>query len=458
LKTKPNIINSSFILILLGVFFIPFNSWDGLSFLGEYHRDACLLFFIAPFTLLIFKKNIKLPLHSLIFYFLLLFLIWAVVTTSLNSIDISNYFFKQTSGYYRFFRQFVSLIIAAFILPIIFYNVFINVNESKLLLKIRSAMLFSFIVVLSYSFIEILIVKFDLIFLKKAVLNLYDYIPFVEAKVDLRGRRISSITYETPALGMYLITIFAWMASYTLTTKKYYNFIPAVLVIILAIISGSRSALFIILVQSAVFIIVISKIRKYKNIFSKVLISLAIILTITSIISGPKIFNYVQNEIHSFKLNDTDHAVSNKSRFGIQYALYKVFLENPIIGVGYGQQAFESRSKYPSWSKRNNWEFKLIYLNQNDRSFPPGYNLYLRLVAETGIIGLAIFLLFIAHILIWCYNEMKVKNNIISIIIFVSMIGFLLNWLKIDTFRIYGFWICLSLIFSITKLKRNNAK
>tara|TARA_B100000780_G_scaffold231984_1_gene171877 strand:- start:185 stop:565 length:381 start_codon:yes stop_codon:yes gene_type:complete len=126
--------------------------------------------------------------------------------------------------------------------------------------------------------------------------------------------------------------------------------------------------------------------------------------------------------------------------------------------VGYGQQAFESRSKYPSWSKRNNWEFKLIYLNQNDRSFPPGYNLYLRLVAETGIIGLAIFLLFIAHILIWCYNEMKVKNNIISIIIFVSMIGFLLNWLKIDTFRIYGFWICLSLIFSITKLKRNNAK
>ena len=98
MKTEPNIINSSFILILLGVFFIPFNSWDGLSFLGEYHRDACLLFFIAPFALLIFKKNIKLPLHSLIFYFLLLFLIWAVVTTSLNSVDISNYFFASKCG------------------------------------------------------------------------------------------------------------------------------------------------------------------------------------------------------------------------------------------------------------------------------------------------------------------------------------------------------------------------
>ena len=448
MKTKPNIINSSFILILLGVFFIPFNSWDGLSFLGEYHRDACLLFFIAPFALLIFKKNIKLPLHSLIFYFLLLFLIWAVVTTSLNSAEISNYFFKQTSGYYRFFRQFVSLIIAAFILPIIFYNVFINVNESKLLLKIRSAMLFSFIVVLSYSFVEVLIVKFDLIFLKKAVLNLYDYIPFVEAKVDLRGQRISSITYETPALGMYLITIFAWMASYTLTTKKYYNFVPAVLVIILAIISGSRSALFIILVQAAIFIVVILKVRKHKNIFSKVIILLTIIFTTVTLLSGPKIINYVKNEIHSFKLDDSNHAVSNKSRFGIQYALYKVFLENPITGVGYGQQAFESRSKYPNWAKQNNWEFKLKYLNQKDKSFPPGYNLYLRLAAETGIIGFSLFLLFIVQILIWCYNSMKNENNVLAIIIFISMIGFILNWSKIDTFRIYGFWICLSLIFS----------
>mgnify|MGYP003332648669 CR=1 FL=1 len=74
------------------------------------------------------------------------------------------------------------------------------------------------------------------------------------------------------------------------------------------------------------------------------------------------------------------HALSNKSRFGIQQAMFEVFLENPISGTGYGLQAFESWKKYPNWAKNNNWEFRLKYLNQNDKKFPPGYNLYLRIL------------------------------------------------------------------------------
>ena len=38
--------------------------------------------------------------------------------------------------------------------------------------------------------------------------------------------------------------------------------------------------------------------------------------------------------------------------------MYQVFLDNPVVGTGYGQQAFVARSKYPSWAKRNNWEQK----------------------------------------------------------------------------------------------------
>jgi O-antigen ligase len=186
-----------------------------------------------------------------------------------------------------------------------------------------------------------------------------------------------------------------------------------------------------------------------------VIIFLAVIFTTVLLFSGPKIINYAKNEIDSFKLDDSNHSVSNKSRFGIQYALYKVFLENPLIGVGYGQQTFESRSKFPYWAKQNNWEFKIKYLNQKDKSFPPGYNLYLRLAAETGIIGLSLFLLFLAQILLWCHNSMKNENNVLAIIIFISMIGFILNWSKIDTFRIYGFWICLSLIFCSYKAIKN---
>tara|TARA_B100000767_G_scaffold210025_1_gene197027 strand:- start:1 stop:891 length:891 start_codon:yes stop_codon:yes gene_type:complete len=295
-----------------------------------------------------------------------------------------------------------------------------------------------------------------MISLKKPLLNIFDYFPFVDAKTDLRLKRISSVTFEPPALGTYLITIFAWMCSYIITSKSYFRFLPALLVITLAFISGSRAAFFIIIVQAIIFVFAISQSYQYNKIFSKIVLTSVIAISLGLLVYAPKIINYVDNEIQSFKLNDDDHSLSNKSRFGIQYAMFQVFLDNPVIGTGYGQQAFDARSKYPSWAKRNNWEFRLKYLNQNSKRFPPGYNLYLRLAAETGVLGLLGFLLVILYIMIWCYNNLMMQKNLLAIIVFVSMAGFMLNWLKMDTFRIYGFWICLALIFVASNKKISN--
>lgn len=447
MKLNLNIVYVSFYLILIGIFFLPFNSWNGISVLGEYYRDSCVLFFLLAFFILLFKKKIKLPLHSPIFYSLIVFLVWVAATTALNFETVTDNYFKQTSGVIRFLRQYFSLILAAFILPITFYNSFLNIDSKRIIYLIRKAIYYSFVIVIVYAIIEVLVVKFNLINLKKPVLNLFDYFPFVEAKTDLRLKRISSVTFEPPALGTYLITIFAWMCSYIITSKSYFRFLPALLVIVLAFISGSRAAFFIIVVQAFIFVFAISQSFQYNKIFSKIVLISAVAITIGFLAFAPKILNYVDNEIQSFKLNDNDHSLSNKSRFGIQYAMYKVFLDNPVIGAGYGQQAFEARSKYPPWAKRNNWEFRLKYLNQNNKRFPPGYNLYLRLAAETGALGLLSFLLFMCFISIWCYNNLFKQKNLLAIIVFVSMAGFMLNWLKMDTFRIYGFWICLALIF-----------
>ena len=406
-----------------------------------------MLFFLLAFFILLFKKKIKLPLHSPIFYSLIVFLVWVAATTALNFETVTDNYFKQTSGVIRFLRQYFSLILAAFILPITFYNSFLNIDSKRIIYLIRKAIYYSFVIVIVYAIIEVLVVKFNFINLKKPVLNIFDYFPFVEAKTDLRLKRISSVTFEPPALGTYLITIFAWMCSYIITSKNYFRFLPALLVIVLAFISGSRAAFFIIVVQAFIFVFAISQSFQYNKIFSKIVLTSAIAITIGFLAFAPKILNYVDNEIQSFKLNDNDHSLSNKSRFGIQYAMYKVFLDNPVTGTGYGQQAFDARSKYPSWAKRNNWEFRLKYLNQNNKRFPPGYNLYLRLAAETGALGLLSFLLFMCFISIWCYNNLFKQKNLLAIIVFVSMAGFMLNWLKMDTFRIYGFWICLALIF-----------
>ena len=440
-------------LIILGVFFLPFNSWEGIPYLGEYYRDSCFLFFISAFTILLFKKRIDVPYKNLIFQLLLFFILWALIATFLNSYNISEYFFKKTTGLSRFINQFGSLLIAAVILPITFFNGFKGFNLNSLLILIRKSILISLIVVSFYAFIEILIVKFDVIGLKKTVLNLFDYFPFTEAKTDMRLRRISSVTFEPPALGTYLISIAGWMFSYIITENRKQKYIPTIIVLFLGFISGSRAAFFAISVQLLIAVLILIKRSQSKrNVYKAALIT----FVTGGILLGTfnkQIFDYVKQEITSFKLNDSTHALSNKSRFGIQQAMFEVFLDNPISGTGYGLQAFESWKKYPGWAKNNNWEFRLKYLNQNDKRFPPGYNMYLRILSETGIIGMFVFGLFLLQIFLWCYNNLKNEHRTYSFIILISMIGFTLNWLKMDSFRIYFFWICLALIFLIDQSK-----
>ena len=439
--------------LLLGIFFIPFNSWSGIGFLGEYYRDSCFLFFSFAFVLVLFKRRINIPVKNLIFQFLILFILWSILATLFNAHNMADYYFKQTSGLSRFINQFGSLIIASIIIPLTFYNGFKWININKTFRLIRRVVLASLIIVLIYSIIEILIVKLNMVNLKKPLLNLFDYFPFTEAKTDMRLRRISSVTFEPPALGTYLLSIAGWMFSYILTEKKNFKYLPTLIVLFLGFMSGSRAAFFAIIIQFIIASIIFLKNKKLTRNIYRIIIgfSTASILTITYF-SEP-IYNYIKKEINSFKLDDSTHSLSNKSRFGIQQAMFYVFLENPISGTGYGLQAFESRKKYPTWAKKNNWEFRLKYLNQNDKRFPPGYNMYLRILSETGLVGFLFFGLMLLQIFLWCFNNLKSENSKIAFIILISMIGFSLNWLKMDSFRIYFFWLCLALIWVVEQRK-----
>lgn len=435
--------------ILIGIFFIPFNSWSGIGFLGEYYRDSCFLFFSFAFVFTLLKKRIQMPLNNLIFQFLILFILWSFLATLLNAHNILDYYFKQTTGVSRFINQFGSLIIASLIIPLTFYNGLKKININNIFRLIRRVILASLIIAFIYSLIEILIVKLNMVYLKKPLLNLFDYFPFTEAKTDMRLQRISSVTFEPPALGTYLLSIAGWMFSYVLTEKNRLKYLPLIIVLFLGFMSGSRAAFFAIIIQFLIALIFFLKHKNSSKNIYKILLGFSVIFLISLAYFNKPIIEYVKKEINSFKLDDSIHALSNKSRFGIQQAMFRVFTEHPISGTGYGLQAFESRKKYPAWAKKNNWEFRLKYLNQNDKRFPPGYNMYLRILSETGIVGLLFFGLIILQIFLWCYNNLKSENSILAFIIFISMIGFSLNWLKMDSFRIYFFWLCLALIWII---------
>lgn len=453
---KLSITHIASTLIFLGIFFIPFNSWEGVSFLGEFYRDSCFLFFSIAFMFLVFKRKIKIPYQNIIFQFLILLIIWSLVATILNSSNILEYFFKKTTGVERFINQYGALIICAILLPITFYNAFFTLDINKLFFRIRKILLASLTIVLAYAFIEVLIVKFGMLDLKIMVLNIFDYFPFTEAKIDPRSSRISSVSFEAPALGTYLLSISGWMFSYIITSNSKWKYIPTIIVVVLAFLSGSRAAFFITIIQALIFIAILLRNTRHSKTFLKTSFSFMLVSFVLFGVYSKEITGYVKNEIQSFKLDDKQHANSNKSRFGIQQAMLKVFLENPVAGTGYGLQAFESRKYYPVWAKRNNWEFRVMYLNQNDERFPPGYNIYLRFLSETGLVGFLIFCGLLIQVFLWCYNNFN-KHNLYSIVILISMTGFIMNWLKMDSLRIYAFWLCLALIFLMESKKLKNA-
>lgn len=457
---KLTIKHSYKFLFLLGVFFLPFNSYEGISFLGEYRRDGAIIFFLLSSLLFfidcIYKGKIKLPQKSLFIQFLILFLGWIFISTALNSSSIYQNYIKETSGFSRFIRQLISLSIALIIF-ITSYNIIISYSVKRMFLAIRKVFFYSFILVFFYGLLEILVVYYGILQLKP-ILLLFDYLPFIDVYLDFKGARISSITYEPPFLAIYLITITGWMFSYIITSKGVKKYIPTLLVFVLTFFSGSRTALIVVLIQFIIFVVVVFTIsNRLRKIINKFIILGSILLMVLFIVNGKKISQAIETKIESlnFKENLTTN-ISNKSRLGIQYTSILIFLENPIIGVGFGQQAYHARDKYPKWATANNYEFRLFYLNDTVKSFPPGYNIYTRLLAETGIIGFVIFITLMILILYQSVVSIKRRSNkekTISIVLFVSFIGFNINWLQFDSFRMYGFWICLSLL--IAQLNEN---
>lgn len=445
-------------LFFLGIFFIPFNSYEGVSFLGEYKRDGAIIFFLISIIFFLIdcslKKTIIIPVNNKPFQLFILFVILLFVSTLVNAFDVYSSFIKQTSGISRFIRQITAFGISFFIF-LTFYNIISKIPIKQLFLKIRTIFFYCFILISIYGFLETLTVYFNIRQLEDVVL-LFDYFPFTNVYLDYPNKRISSFSYEPPFLAIFLITIAGWMFSYIITSKGFLRFLPTLLVFFITFFSGSRTALIVILFQFILFLLVIFSInKKIRRMLTNMLIIITLSLATLFAFKGAKLSNAIEEKVSSlnFKENLLKN-LSNRTRFGIQYASLKVFSENPILGVGFGQQAYYARNKYPKWATHNNYEFKDYYLNDKDKSFPPGFNMYTRLLAELGIVGSLVFISLLLLIIYQIKKNIKARNNLektLAIVLLISFAGFIINWLQFDSFRVYGFWICFALFIKLQK-------
>lgn len=453
------------LLFFAGLFFIPFNNFEGLSFLGEYQREAGSYFFILAFGVLclesFMKGSVNLPYKNVLFQVVCLFVLWTILATLFNLPTVLDSFYKQTSGIGRFIRQFISLILSAFVFFALFWNVVRVMSVEQILKYVRTPLLLGLIFVFIVGVIETAVVVFGIGQLTP-ILMIFDYFPFVNIELGEGLGRIKTVSYRVPDLGNFLVYISAWMFSYILTHKSIYRFIPTLMILFLMVFSGSRTALVNVTFQLLLFGGAMFMSSHYRQQILKLVTGVVLVFGILFVFNSKSIVEGVTEKIESLNFTKkTDHDISNKTRFGMQYASLQVFKKNPVTGVGLGQETYHKIYEYPNWSTRNNWEYDKVFKNQQIKSFPPAFNLYTRLLAETGIIGFGIFIIMIVlpianSFKIW--NTTKVTNiKIVAIILFTSLSSLMVNWLQVDYFKQYGFWLCIAVLIKLMTDIKNNS-
>lgn len=157
---------------------------------------------------------------------------------------------------------------------------------------------------------------------------------------------------------------------------------------------------------------------------------------------------------------------SNGARYSIMIADLKIGLDHPLIGVGTGLRNAYILDYLPEMAK-DNGEVQMWIQNQKEkgilRSGFPKLGEYTSRFAETGIIGLVLFLIppFILLRKLYfkiTYKNMTVDDKLPYVFFTISLIGIMASGLG-DTINItYCYWVLLGLGYAMCFGKENDVK
>lgn len=425
---------------------LPFTDFEGIQVLGEHKKDLAahvLLLGVFIYYAQLFFKGKVINIKSICYLLFILFYMWCIVSYFSNFSAIGNSWFKGQGGHVRFFKQMIVLSMSLFGFVPFFYYVIRKIGVVEIFFKLRSLLSVMLFVTFLFCMLEVAVGWYHVKFLSP----IYDFITMIINKEETvtgvwAKNRISGFTYEPPFLAMYLIAVFPFVLTYLYDNikKSYY----ILFVLILVYLCGSRTALIICLVQLLVFLMLLLRyVLNYKSKY-KFIERLIVTVIIAMPFVGGIVIDKTQHVINSLVIEGTNKGgsnVSNVTRMSTQLTAFEVFKQNPITGVGIGQQSYYLVKMYPDWAVKLSYELRLIYINDKDPTWPPGYSLFTRLLAETGIVGFGLFFSAVLLLIYITFQKMvKSNQSIIFAVVFTLFVGGILNAMQFDSFRSIPFW------------------
>ena len=349
-------------LLSLFVFSLPFTAFSVFQ-IGE--KDIIFSWFLVFLLGLLNIKRFKKIDKRLTFLLFILFLWWiflflSVVKTSFLNEDI----------YQKEFTQLFNILIMMIHLPIL-YVVFRNKKFSEIK-KIINVLLFSTFLLVFYSFYQYF--SYFVNFLPKV-----DFFRNATIYGIYRGSgmggwsgtyRTCSVAPEPTFWASYLLIPISFLIPYLFSFRKFWiKKILFLLFFLSLVLTFGRSGW----IGFALMLLIVPLVLKIspKLKFCYFMITL-ILITFTF---GGIIGNYLKIPIFS----DSSFA----QRLYAQLSAFEIFSTNPILGVGFGN--------FQNFAEN-------YFISKPYFSFLVTHNFYLRILAETGMLGFLIFLLFLGFL------------------------------------------------------------
>lgn len=135
---------------------------------------------------------------------------------------------------------------------------------------------------------------------------------------------------------------------------------------------------------------------------------------------------------------------------------WKVFEEHPVLGVGLGNLGMFTYTRLSSYAWKLPEITRILY---SESSLPNSKNLWIRILAETGIVGFAFFSTWL--IVLWQASRQLQKDvsflyHALGLMGQFTLMALLLEAFSVDTFALPFLWISLGLVTSASYLKRKH--
>ena len=452
-------------LIGCAILFVPFiGSVEIISVLGGLGKNGSiypLLLGIILFILemVMHKRKLYIP-EGKSFYALLFFCFIGGLSGIANFAELSNLWYQGANGGFRFFLQ-IGSVIFCLCTALYIYNIF-RISGGEQLEVIERFVMLSFVMAGGYSLLEL----GQLLGVVSATHALYFFNGFFRGEnADLLYLRIRSLAIEAPTFAMYVSILFPWILSLWWKwkgIKKAFAILIFFYFILLALLSFSRTAYFILSIEAVLYFILFQYdiLMRWKSVVFTLILFLLIAYGAIYQLGNVVPIDVEQVFTSLFTSDQTNQFDSSTNvRYATTVAGLLIWQDHPILGVGLGGYGFYCFDYLPSWI----WQSPDPYLWRDNTLvrgvWPPIHNLFARLLAETGILGVMAWLsafvfLFWEEILV-LRTQIGQMESVLLKNLMVSTVGAFLCGFSGDSIYFSFYWIIFGTVwFYLDRFKR----